>query len=220
MLSLLGCTASSIHISADPDSRTRTGGLAAPVHCLPMGDSRHNDWISPIEINPRETDNPTRPGSRHTGSLRLPQGMLLVQFSLYIYIKMAFAPIINSPRFGGMSSSSKYDTSCSSSSFCNVGSALGHVGPMLRARCYSNTRDTDRCDKEVVSLENHCWGALTTRNRARIVVHSWSTVWELHWNARLTLSSLNLSWSSSSTTSRELLSQFSTCSGWRWFDVV
>ena len=25
---------------------------------------------------------------------------------------------------------------------------------------------------------------------------------------------------SSSTTSRELLSQFSTCSGWRWFDVV
>ena len=26
--------------------------------------------------------------------------------------------------------------------------------------------------------------------------------------------------SSSSTTSRELLSQFSTCSGWRWFNVV
>ena len=26
-------------------------------------------------------------------------------------------------------------------------------------------------------------------------------------------------WSSSSTTSRELLSQFSTCSGWWWFDV-
>ena len=36
----------------------------------------------------------------------------------------------------------------------------------------------------------------------------------------LTLSSLNLPLSSSSTTSRELLSQFSTCSGWRWFDVV
>ena len=36
----------------------------------------------------------------------------------------------------------------------------------------------------------------------------------------LTLSSLNLPWSSSSNTSRELLSQFSTCSGWRWFDVV
>ena len=35
----------------------------------------------------------------------------------------------------------------------------------------------------------------------------------------LTLSSLNLPVSSSSTTSRELLSQFSTCSGWRWFDV-
>ena len=35
----------------------------------------------------------------------------------------------------------------------------------------------------------------------------------------LTLSSLNLPLSSSSTTSRELLSQFSTCSGWRWFDV-
>ena len=35
-----------------------------------------------------------------------------------------------------------------------------------------------------------------------------------------TLSGLNLPLSSSSTTSRELLSQFSTCSGWRWFDVV
>ena len=34
----------------------------------------------------------------------------------------------------------------------------------------------------------------------------------------LTLSGLNLSLSSSSTTSRELLSQFSTCSRWRWFD--
>ena len=36
----------------------------------------------------------------------------------------------------------------------------------------------------------------------------------------LTLSGLNLPLSSSSTTSRELLSQFSTCSGWRWLDVV
>ena len=35
----------------------------------------------------------------------------------------------------------------------------------------------------------------------------------------LTLSSLNLPLSSSSTTSRELLSQFSTCSGWRWLVV-
>ena len=35
----------------------------------------------------------------------------------------------------------------------------------------------------------------------------------------LTLSILSLPLSSSSTTSRELLSQFSTCSGWRWFDV-
>ena len=35
----------------------------------------------------------------------------------------------------------------------------------------------------------------------------------------LTLSSLNLLLSSSSTTSRELLSQFSTCSGWKWLDV-
>ena len=33
----------------------------------------------------------------------------------------------------------------------------------------------------------------------------------------LTPSTLNLPLSSSSTTSRELLSQFSTCSGWRWF---
>ena len=35
----------------------------------------------------------------------------------------------------------------------------------------------------------------------------------------LTLSSLNLPLPSSSTTSRELLSQFSTCSGWRWLEV-
>ena len=35
----------------------------------------------------------------------------------------------------------------------------------------------------------------------------------------LTLSILNLPLSSSSTTSRELLSQFSTCSGWRWLEV-
>ena len=35
----------------------------------------------------------------------------------------------------------------------------------------------------------------------------------------LTLSSLSLPLSSSSTTSRELLSQFSACSGWRWFYV-
>ena len=35
----------------------------------------------------------------------------------------------------------------------------------------------------------------------------------------LTLSGLNLSLSSSSTTSRELLPQFSTCSGWRWLEV-
>ena len=35
----------------------------------------------------------------------------------------------------------------------------------------------------------------------------------------LTLSSLSLPLSSSSTTSRELLSQFSTCSRWRWLEV-
>ena len=35
----------------------------------------------------------------------------------------------------------------------------------------------------------------------------------------LALSSLSLSLSSPFTTSRELLSQFSTCSEWRWFDV-
>ena len=35
-----------------------------------------------------------------------------------------------------------------------------------------------------------------------------------------TLSSLNLALSSSSTTSSELLSQFSTCSGWRWLKWV
>ena len=35
----------------------------------------------------------------------------------------------------------------------------------------------------------------------------------------LTFSSLILTLSSSSTTSRELLSQFSTCCGWRWFEV-
>ena len=35
----------------------------------------------------------------------------------------------------------------------------------------------------------------------------------------LTLSSLNFPLSSSFTISRELLSQFSTCSGWRWLEV-
>ena len=35
----------------------------------------------------------------------------------------------------------------------------------------------------------------------------------------LTLWSLSLPLSSSSTTSRELLSQFSTCSGWKWLEV-
>ena len=46
-------------------------------------------------------------------------------------------------------------------------------------------------------------------------------IWFNYFSTRnvLTLSSLNLPLSSSSTTSRELLSQFSTCSGWRWFDV-
>ena len=38
--------------------------------------------------------------------------------------------------------------------------------------------------------------------------------------SELTLSSLKLPLSSSSSTSRELLSQFSTSNGWRWFDVV
>ena len=38
-------------------------------------------------------------------------------------------------------------------------------------------------------------------------------------NASLTLSGLNVPLPSPSTTSRELLSQFSTCSGWRWFEV-
>ena len=37
--------------------------------------------------------------------------------------------------------------------------------------------------------------------------------------SHLTLSSLNLPLSSSSTTSRELLSQFSTCSEWKWVEV-
>ena len=50
--------------------------------------------------------------------------------------------------------------------------------------------------------------------------HSVSTPWRSQDTYCLTLSGLNLSFSSSSTTSRELLSQFSTCSGWRWFDVV
>ena len=36
----------------------------------------------------------------------------------------------------------------------------------------------------------------------------------------LILSSLNLTLSSSSTTSHELLSQFPTCSGWRWLEVL
>ena len=38
-------------------------------------------------------------------------------------------------------------------------------------------------------------------------------------NYVLTVSSLNSPWSSSCTTSRELLSQFSPCSAWRWLEV-
>ena len=40
-----------------------------------------------------------------------------------------------------------------------------------------------------------------------------------HYQCILTISSLNLPVSSSSTTSRELLSQFSTCSWWSWLEV-
>ena len=43
--------------------------------------------------------------------------------------------------------------------------------------------------------------------------------WNLELMNYLTLSGLNLSLSSSSTTSRELLLQFPTCSGWRWLAV-
>ena len=39
------------------------------------------------------------------------------------------------------------------------------------------------------------------------------------WECYLTLSSLSLPLSSSSTTSHELLSQFLTCSEWKWFGV-
>ena len=41
----------------------------------------------------------------------------------------------------------------------------------------------------------------------------------LTWWDQSNLSSLNLSLSSSSTTSRELRQQFAACSGWRWFEV-
>ena len=59
-------------------------------------------------------------------------------------------------------------------------------------------------------------------NDGLILVHShrhWPDRFNV-WIVQLTLSSLNLPLSSSSTTSRELLSQFSCCSGWRWFDVI
>ena len=49
-------------------------------------------------------------------------------------------------------------------------------------------------------------------------VPSYNRLYNVIWS--LTLSSLSLPLSTSSTTSRELLPQFSTCSGWRWFDVV
>ena len=48
--------------------------------------------------------------------------------------------------------------------------------------------------------------------------HAWlNRPWELSW--LLTFSSLNLPLSSSSNTSSELLSQFPTCSEWRWLAV-
>ena len=45
------------------------------------------------------------------------------------------------------------------------------------------------------------------------------TKFQKHIAPILTLSILNLPLSSSSTTSRELLAQFSTCSEWRWLEV-
>ena len=50
-------------------------------------------------------------------------------------------------------------------------------------------------------------------------IHSLSCHLLLHHIETLTLSSLNLPLSSSSTTSRELLPQFLTCSGRRWYEV-
>ena len=55
--------------------------------------------------------------------------------------------------------------------------------------------------------------------RRQILTFTDVRIWRLKTvPALLTLSSLSLPLSSSSTTSRELLSQFSTCSGWRWLD--
>ena len=56
------------------------------------------------------------------------------------------------------------------------------------------------------------------QNRWRINVSGKWRVYSSCW-MYLTLSGLNLPLSSSSTTSRELLSQFLTCSGWSWFHV-
>ena len=65
------------------------------------------------------------------------------------------------------------------------------------------------------------WGAycyLQSHLRAQSLHPSTFSRWttDIH---TLTFSSLNLPLSSSSTTSRELLSQFSTCSGWIWLEV-
>ena len=61
-------------------------------------------------------------------------------------------------------------------------------------------------------------GAMTNPFDCYVIVLSIES--SIIWAVTLTLSSRNLPLSSSFTTSRELLSQFSTCSGWRWFDVV
>ena len=58
---------------------------------------------------------------------------------------------------------------------------------------------------EISNDLKHAWNRINTVPAAQVLT--------------LTLWSLNLPLSSSSTTSRELLSQFSACSGWRWFEV-
>ena len=66
-----------------------------------------------------------------------------------------------------------------------------------------------------VVIESDKWGAAKTHPPTRMI-DSWN------WGFRSSMFNPlkpDFTLSSSSTTSRELLSQFSTCSGWRWFEV-
>ena len=75
--------------------------------------------------------------------------------------------------------------------------------------CHIQKSQLGICDD--FKLKETLWSPWLKQTYSRVNVNSTTVVYSLHFSS-LTLSSLSLPFSSSSTTSRELLSQFSTCS--------